>query len=315
MFEGATIGVVVPAYNEEKLIGRVLETIPPFVDKVIVVDDASTDGTGEVVRRYMQKDKRIEMIRHDANQGVGAAIATGYKRAVELGLQVVAVMAGDGQMDPADLPALVGPVARGELDYAKGNRLFSGESWRMIPHTRYLGNALLSLLTKIASGYWHVADSQTGYTAISLETLKKLDLDKIYKRYGVPNDLLVKLNCVNARVRDIPVRPIYNIGERSGIRFSRVIPALLLLLFKGFMYRMVRKYVILDFHPLIFFYTLGLILTPVGTLLGLYLFIIRVMGEGVAVTSALFASFLVITGLQLLFFAMWFDMEYNKNLR
>jgi hypothetical protein len=224
-------------------------------------------------------------------------------------------MAGDAQMDPADLPKLAGPVARGEVDYAKGNRLFTGESWHMIPHYRYLGNALLSLMTKIASGYWHIADSQTGYTAISSEILRRLDLINIYKRYGMPNDMLIKLNCINARVRDIPVKPVYNVGERSGIRLRKVIPTLSLLLMRGFFVRLWRKYVILDFHPLVFFYTLGLLTTPVGIVMGLALFVYRLLGHGVVTTSALFAAFLVISGFQLLFFAMWFDMEYNKELR
>jgi glycosyltransferase involved in cell wall biosynthesis len=315
VFENKSIGVVVPAFNEERLIGRVLETMPPMVDRVIVVDDASTDSTPQVVESYAQRDARILLLRHAVNQGVGGAIAAGYARAVEDGVDIVVVMAGDAQMDPADLPELVRPVARGEVDYAKGNRLFSGESWHMIPHYRYLGNALLSLLTKIASGYWHIADSQTGYAAISAEALRRLDLNGIYKRYGMPNDLLIKLNCVNARVRDIPVRPVYDIGEKSGIRLRKVIPTLSLLLLKGFFVRLVRKYVILDFHPLVFFYTLGLLITPVGLLLGLILFFYRLLGYGVAVTSALFAAFLVISGFQLLFFAMWFDMEYNKELR
>lgn len=315
MFENKSVGVVVPAFNEEKLISLVLETMPTMVDRIIVVDDDSTDGTAQVVESYARSDKRIFLLRHEANQGVGGAIASGYARAVEEEIDIVVVMAGDAQMDPADLPRLLRPIERGEVDYAKGNRLFSGESWHMIPHYRYMGNALLSLLTKIASGYWHIADSQTGYTAISSETLRKIDLTSIYKRYGMPNDMLIKLNCINARARDIPVRPVYNIGEKSGIRLRKVIPTLLLLLLKGFFVRMLRKYVILDFHPLVFFYTLGLLITPVGILLGLFLFVYRLMGHGVAVTSALFAAFLVISGFQLLFFAMLFDMEYNKELR
>ena len=131
-------------------------------------------------------------------------------------MDVTCVMAGDNQMDPDELAALAGPVARGEVDYMKANRLFTGQAWELIPHTRYLGNAVLSLLTKIASGYWHVADSQAGYTAVGLETLELLDLDRVYERYGFPNDMLVHLNVVNARVRDFPSRPIYGVGERSG---------------------------------------------------------------------------------------------------
>ena len=164
-------------------------------------------------------------------------------------------------MDPADLLTLVEPVARGEVDYAKANRLVCGEAWKLIPRTRYLGNAVLSLLTKIASGYWHVADSQTGYTAISRSMLAQLDLDRIYRGYGFPNDMLVHLNVWNARVRDFPSRPVYGVGEQSGIKLRRVVPRISWLLLKGFFWRLREKYVIRDFHPLVFFYALGILMT------------------------------------------------------
>lgn len=310
------IAVVVPAYNEELLIGRVIETMPSFVDRIYILDDCSTDKTVEVVKIYVdQAPDRIVLIEHAKNQGVGKAIVSGYKKALDDKIDVVAVMAGDAQMDPADLERVVAPIVFDKADYVKGNRLFRGESWEMIPHYRYLGNSALSLFTKIASGYWHIADSQSGYTAISLITLKTLALDDIYSRYGMPNDLLIKLNINNFRVKDVSVRPIYNIGEKSGIRLWSVIPKISWLLWKGFVRRMVHKYIIRDFHPLVFFYFLGILLTPSGTLLGFYLICLRLMGMGVTATSALFSSFLIISGLQSLFFAMWFDMEYNKHLR
>ena len=315
MYQGKKIGVVVPTYNEEKLIGRVIETMPDFVDRIIVVDDRSPDRTTAIVREYQERHPEVTLVELPENEGVGGAIAAGYKRAVEDGLDVVAVMAGDAQMDPDDLTRVVGPVAAGEADYVKGNRLFRGESWSMIPHYRYLGNSTLSLMTKVASGYWQIADSQSGYTAISNTALRRLDLDGIYKRYGMPNDMLIKLNIHNFRVQDVSVRPVYNVGEKSGIRLHSVIPKISWLLFKGFFRRMVEKYVIRDFHPLIFFYLMGLTLTPAGGLFGMYLVAVRLFGHNVAATSALFAVFLFISGLQSLFFAMWFDMEYNRNLR
>ena len=290
--------------------------MPESVDKIFVVDDASTDDTFCVVASCADETPhRIVLLSHDANQGVGGAIATGYKAALAERFDVTVVMAGDAQMDPAELPAIVGPVARGECDYTKGNRLFSGEAWEMIPRVRYLGNAMLSLMTKIASGYWHVADSQSGYTAISLKALETIDWDKMYKRYGQPNDLLVRLNIHGFRVRDVPIRPIYGIGEKSGIRPLRMIPRLTLLLHRLFWYRMVQKYVIRDFHPLLFFYAAGSVLFPSGLLFGLYLFLLRVFHGPVAATSALFAMFLFLSGLQFLLFAMWMDMENNKELR
>ena len=259
MVDGKRVAVVVPAHDEERLIGTTLAGIPEFVDRILVVDDASTDGTAEAVRSA--PDPRVELVPREQNGGVGAAIVTGYQRALADGLDVVCVMAADNQMDPDDLLTLVEPVARGEVDYAKANRLVSGEAWKLIPRTRYLGNAILSLLTKIASGYWHVADSQTGYTAISKSMLAQLDLDRVYPGYGFPNDMLVHLNVWNARVRDFPSRPVYGVGEQSGIKLRRVVPRISWLLVKGFFWRLREKYVIRDFHPLVFFYALGLVMT------------------------------------------------------
>ncbi len=315
MYRDKTVAIIVPAYNEEKLIGRVLETIPSFVDRIVVVDDASSDRTGDVARSHQREDSRIIYLLHPKNEGVGGAIATGYKWARDNGISVSVVMAGDAQMDPGDLPRLLDPVVAGEVDYSKGNRLFTGKAWSVIPKTRYLGNAVLSFLTKIASGYWHVADSQTGYGAVNLEVLKTIDLDGIYKRYGMPNDFLVKLNVYHFKVRDVSVNPIYGVGEQSGIRIYRVVFTLSLLLLKLFLWRLKEKYVIRDFHPLVLFYLLGFILTPIGVIFGCYLLIFRLFVGPVAATSALFAAFFAISGLQSLFFAMWFDMEYNKELK
>lgn len=315
MFEKNSIAVVIPAYNEQVLIAKVITTIPDFVDHIVVVDDQSDDQTASIVRGLAGENNKIKLIEHQVNRGVGAAIASGYKWALNAQVDVTAVMAADFQMDPDDLPRIVAPVCRNETDYAKGNRLFRGESWAMIPKYRYLGNSFLSLLTKIASGYWHIADSQSGYTAISLAALKGINLDRIYPRYGMPNDILIKLNIGHFRVRDVSVRPVYNVGEKSGIRVSKVIFTIPWLLLKGFVKRMFEKYVIRDFHPLVFFYLLGILLVPSGALMGFYLFVLRIFGHSIAATSALFASFLFISGLQSLFFAMWFDMDYNKSLR
>jgi glycosyltransferase involved in cell wall biosynthesis len=312
VYEGRTVAVVVPAYNEEALVGSTVEGIPAFVDRIIVVDDGSKD---ETAARAERADKRVEVISHEKNQGVGSAIVTGYKRAIAIGVEVTAVMAADGQMDPDDLEMLVRAVALGETDYAKANRLFTGQAWQLIPRTRYLGNAALSFLTKIASGYWHVADSQSGYTAVNLETLKLLDLDRVYRRYGFPNDFLVHLNVFNRRVRDYPSRPIYGVGERSGIRLRHVVPKISWLLLKGFFWRMGQKYVIRDFHPLILFYSLGIVLFGAGMALGIAEVVLRILGNPITSATIVLVALLVISGLQLLLFAMWFDMESNKELR
>jgi glycosyltransferase involved in cell wall biosynthesis len=312
VLEGKRVAVVVPAHNEETLIAETIRTIPDFVDHVFVVDDHSSDGTVVAVRALA--NPRVEVLEHDRNMGVGAAILTGYRRALAERIDVTAVMAADAQMDPGDLEKLAAPVARGEVDYAKANRLFTGQAWEVIPRYRYLGNAVLSLLTKVASGYWHVADSQSGYTAISLEYLELLDLDRIYPRYGFPNDMLVHLNVWNARVRDYPSRPIYGVGERSGIRLRKVVPSISWLLFKGFFWRMREKYIIRDFHPLVFFYFLGFVATVLGLGLGIAEVVLRVLGNHITPATIVLVALLLIAGSQFTLFAMWFDMESNKDL-
>ena len=313
MLEGKRVAVVVPAYDEERLVVDTLGGIPDFVDRIYVVDDASRDATGE--RALAAGDSRVEVLRHETNSGVGAAIATGYRRALEEEIDVTCVMAADNQMDGTELEGLAGPVARGEVDYTKANRLFTGRAWELIPHTRYLGNAVLSLLTKIASGYWHVADSQSGYTAVSRETLELLDLDRIYRRYGFPNDMLVHLNVINARVRDVPSQAVYGVGETSGIRLRRVVPSISWLLTKAFFWRMREKYVIRDFHPLVFFWFFGLLFSLLGLVLGATVTILRIGGNELTVATVVLVALLLIAGLLFTLFAMLFDMESNRDLR
>jgi glycosyltransferase involved in cell wall biosynthesis len=313
VFEGKRVGVVVPAYDEEALIAATISGIPELVDRIVVVDDGSTDHTAE--RALEAGDPRVEVLSHEQRGGVGAAILTGYRHALTDGLDVVVVMNGDNQMDPSDLPMLVEPVARGEVDYAKANRLATGQAWQLIPKTRFFGNAILSMLTKIASGYWHVADSQSGYTVVSRDMLERLDLDHVYTNYGFPNDMLVHLNVWNARVRDVPSRPIYGVGERSKMRYRHVVPRIAWLLVRGFFWRLWEKYVKRDFHPLVFFYVLGLIATATGVLLGLVVVGYRIAGYSIPIATVVLVALLVISGLQFTLFAMWFDMESNKDLK
>ena len=184
-----------------------------------------------------------------------------------------------------------------------------------MPKTRYLGNAVLSMLTKIASGYWHVADSQTGFTAVSLAMLRKIELDRLYPRYGFPNDMLVHLNVWNARVRDFPSRPVYGVGERSGIRYRHVVPKISWLLLRRFFWRLREKYVIRDFHPLVFFYFFGFLATAAGLVLGAVVAGLRIAGESLTVGTVVLIALLILSGSQFTLFAMWFDMESNKDLR
>lgn len=235
----AGVVVTVPAFREERLIGRTLASIPDGVERIIVVDDASDDDTVARVEEAAARDARIELVRHQTNRGVGGAIKSGYRAFLDGAGEICVVMAGDAQMDPADLPRLVEPVAAGRADYAKGNRLADPEVSRVMPRHRYWGIRGLNALTRIASGYGVIADAQCGYTAINRAVLHRLEVDAVYERYGVPNDLLIRLNEARARLVEVPVRPVYG-EEVSGIRLGPLIPRLLALLGGGFLRRLRR---------------------------------------------------------------------------
>jgi glycosyltransferase involved in cell wall biosynthesis len=315
MYKDKTVCVVVPCHNEETQIGKVVSTMPDFVDRIVIVDDKSKDRTAEVVRELAEADPRIVLIVHEVNQGVGGAIGSGYKWARDNDMDAAVVMAGDAQMDPADLPNLLDPVFDEGVDYSKGNRLIWRGSYRLIPKRRFFGNSILSLLTKIASGYWHVADSQTGYTVANKAVLHALDWDAMYKRYGQPNDVLIKLNIENFRVRDVPIRPVYGVGEVSGIKIRRVIFTISNVLVKGFLNRLWEKYIVRDFHPLVFFYAMGVLMLLTSLVLLLRV-ITHWITDGYAPPMASMAMFFAFsTALQSIFFAMWFDMDSNKHLR
>jgi glycosyltransferase involved in cell wall biosynthesis len=316
MYKKRKIGVVIPCFNEAKQIGKVIETMPDFVDAMIVVDDCSRDNTLDAVKKLQKNSKRkIEIIEHKENSGVGAAISSGYIWCRENDIDIAVVMAGDAQMDPDDLPSLIDPVADGIADYAKGNRFITGEAFEKIPIVRYFGNSVLTLMTKVASGYWHVTDSQSGYTALGRRALNLLPIEKIYPRYGMPNDFLVTLNIYDMKVIDIPVNPLYGVGEKSSMVVHLAIPSLLYLMTRLFIKRMLRKYIIRDFHPLIFFYMTALILTLIATpLTARILYLWLYLNQSIRPINALGTGFTIIMALQFLLFAMWFDMDYNRNL-
>lgn len=238
MYRGLSVAVVIPAYNEARLLPRTLRGLPAFVDQIIVVDDASEDQTSAAARAV--GSGRLEVLRHAQNGGVGRAILTGYARALALGLDVTVVVGADAQMDPAEMPRLLDPVVEGEADYVKGDRLGHPELLRRMPPVRVVGNFALSYLTRLSTGYWRLRDSQCGYTALSRRALAALSLNEIYPRYGFPNDLLAKLAEVDARVVDRPVTPIYG-DERSGIRVLRVLLPISWLLLRGGLRRVWRK--------------------------------------------------------------------------
>ncbi len=222
MFSGLEVMAVVPAFNEERLVGRTVAGLPRWLARVVVVDDGSADRTSEMARSA--GDQRLKVLRHTRNRGVGAAIVSGYRRALEEGADVVVVVGADGQMDPEEMHRLVEPIARGEADYVKGTRLTHPELRARMPIGRRIGNRVLTELTRIAVGDPTLTDSQCGYTAISRAALERVELEGLWPRYGYPNDLLGLLLNAGLRVVERPVTPIYGVGERSGIRPLRVLP-------------------------------------------------------------------------------------------
>ena len=213
MWQSARVAVIVPCFREVRLIKRTISGIPPFVDRVVVVDDASDDGTAEAVRTM--RDARVELRMHAQNRGVGAAIVTGYRAALAAECDVLAVMAGDAQMDPEDLARVLAPVALGQASYVKGNRFLHARSAEM-PLARRLAGRLLAVATRIATGL-AVDDCQCGYTAISATAANSLPLEELWPRFGYPNDLLGMLAARGLRVLEVPVRPVYA-DEQSGVR-------------------------------------------------------------------------------------------------
>ena len=245
MYRGRSIGVVVPAYNEELLINKVIQTMPDYVDRIYVIDDCSTDRTFDVASDYL-RDSRLKLIHHQNNKGVGAAIATGYRQALKDDINIVAVMAGDYQMDPLQLPRLLDPIVEGTADYCKGDRLSISELTKGMSRWRRSGNVILTRLTRISSGYWTLQDPQNGYTTINKETLTHLDLTKIYPRYGYCNDLLAKLNVLGAKLKDVQIPARYG-EEKSKIKYGNYIRKVSLLLLRNFFWRITRKYILSHF--------------------------------------------------------------------
>lgn len=241
MYKDKVIGVVVPAYNEERFIAQVLTTVPAFVDKIYAVNDASTDRTLELINSAAKQNGKTTMVNREKKGGVGAAIISGHQKALEDSMDVIAVMAGDGQMDPSILDKILDPVVEGRADYAKGDRLSTPQYKREMSAWRAFGNFLLTCLTKMASGYWHISDPQNGYTAISREALQKLDLDRIEKGFAFENDMLVKLNAAGARVIDVPHPAKYG-KERSKIKYPHFIVRTSWVLLQDFFWRIWVKY-------------------------------------------------------------------------
>jgi len=241
MYKGKKVAVVVPAYNEERFIAEVLTTIPPFIDKIYAVNDASVDRTLEITQSIAKQNSHIMVINREERGGVGAAVTTGHKKALADGMNVLAVMAGDGQMDPSILYEILDPVVEGRADYAKGDRLSIPQYRNGMSTWRVLGNFLLTHLTRISSGYWDISDPENGYTAISTEVLRRL-VDGIENGFAFENNLLVKLHVIGARVVDVPHPALYQ-GQHSKIRYPRFIVTTSWLLLKDFLWRLWVEYI------------------------------------------------------------------------
>jgi glycosyltransferase involved in cell wall biosynthesis len=309
MYRDLRVAIVVPAHNEERLVSRVVTTAPSLVDHVIVIDDASADGTSEAARATA--DPRLELITLAENQGVGGAILTGHQRALDLGADVAVVMAGDAQMDPAFLPALLDPIANGDAEFTKANRFFGPGSFSGMPRHRIVGNIVLSFLTKAASGYWNLFDPQNGYTAIHRSALERLDLSRIARRYEFENDLLIQLNVMRVPARDVPVPASYG-DEVSGIHLRSVAPRILRQLWRGFWYRMWWKYVVQSFSPVALMFFSGLAFVMFGLAVGAFV-VVNTLGPPVASPGTVILCFgPLLSGFHLLITALYLDIQENS---
>jgi glycosyltransferase involved in cell wall biosynthesis len=313
LYRNNSIAVVVPAYNEQELIGETLGSLPSYIDLIVAVNDASQDRTGELIEENAAKDSRIIVIHHEKNQGVGAAICAGYCRALEEGADVVAVMAGDNQMEPEYLPSLLDPIIDDQADYTKGNRLYNAEYRRGMSSWRTFGNILLTYLTKIASGNWNIMDPQNGYTAVSKNVLEHLDVSQIYPRYGYCNCMLVWLNIHGFRALDVLI-PAKYANEKSKIRYSAYIPSVSLLLLNNFLWRMREKYVMLEFHPLVLFYASGVLFLFIGIMGGLYSLYSSLFEVDTLFLRGGLSLVIFTIGILFFLFAMFFDMQSNQRV-
>jgi len=312
------ISLVIPAYNEEKLIKPTLENIPDIIDRVYVVDDCSPDNQNQVILECGKNDKRIELIKHETNQGPGGAIITGYLKSSQDNYDIAVVVGGDNQMPLHEVSRFLDPIIDGKADYTKGNRFLLSQlddTLSKMPKTRLIGNWMITALTKIASGYYKIMDFVDGYTAISKEAIDLIDWTKAWKKYGYPMDFLIRMNAYSLKTIDIPRTAVYLPGERqSQIKGFKYFLQCTPMLIRGFFWRLKFKYLYRDFHPLFLFYYLGLFLFPLGFLSGLYLAIDKFFLGGFAVTGprSILAALMVLMGLQFLLFAMFFDMEEGK---
>jgi len=310
VYKGRMIAAVVPAHNEAAHIRDVISGLPGTVDHIVIVDDKSSDDTAELAET--SGDPRVHVIRHERNTGVGGAIISGHKRALELGADIDVIFAGDDQMDPAYLEALLDPIVDEGYGFTKANRFYSSTSYQGMPAYRVFGNVLLSFANKAASGYWNLFDPQNGYTATSAEVLRRIDLDAISQGYEFENDYLLNLNILDVRARDIPIPARYG-SEVSGIKLRKVIPAIGGMLFAGFFRRVFLKYVVGSFSPIALFLFSGLLLWLWSAVFGAWT-IYETIGPGSATTgTVLLAVVPFLMGFQLILTALTLDIQASPG--
>jgi glycosyltransferase involved in cell wall biosynthesis len=311
MYKDRRIAVVIPAFNVARHIADVVKAVPDFIDVVIVVEDAATDETAKVVRSL--EDPRLTVVHHPINQGVGAAMATGFRTAIDRGVDIVVKMDGDGQMDPQFLPALLDPIVLDGYAYSKGNRFLWEDRLREMPTLRLVGSFALTFLSKLASGYWHVFDPVNGYVAIEMDVLRKLPLHRMARRYFFENDMLIHLNVFRARVRDVAIPARYG-DERSSMRITRVLMTFPWFLFKGFWYRVYQRHVLREFSAVAMFWVLGSLMLAWGTGFGALTWLRSILTNRVATTGTVMLSVLpFIMGFQLALQAMLLEIQESPR--
>ena len=315
MYRNHKICAIIPVYNEQKQIKNVINDLPNFFDQIIVIDDKSKDSTVSVIEQIQNSNGKITLIKKKIREGAGSAKKEGYLFAKKTNNDIFVTLDGDGQMDNNEIVNLIDPIIEDKLDFTKANRLGHVEVFKNMPKHRFLGNSILTLFTKIASGYWHVTDTQTGFTACNRKVLETLPFEKLYHSYGYPNHLLVMLNIYNFRVGDISSKPIYNVGEKSHINIITVGFKIFWLLLKSFFWRLKEKYIIRDFHPLVFFYFFGIMFLLLSILLSFRLIFVWYDRGSIPSINALAAMFSFVSSSIFILFAMWFDMDYNKDLK
>lgn len=308
-FSKFKIAVVIPAYRVERDIQSVLQGIPAYVTAVIVVDDASPDASADLVAAAAKRDKRIILIRHEQNQGVGGAMVTGFSKAMELGAEIVIKLDGDGQMDPIHIPALIMPLIEGDADYVKGNRFRDFQSLKKMPLIRRIGNLGLSFLTKAATGYWNIFDPTNGYFAIRAEVLKQLPLGKIDKTYFFETSMLSHLYLLDAYVMDVTIPARYS-GETSSLSIRRVLFEFPFKLMHTLVKRIILKYFIFDFSMMSIYLLTGIPLLLFGLIFGITKWIqYAQLGVPAPTGTVILPTLSVILAIQILLSAIEIDLN------